>query len=262
MEFNFLFTAAGFVVGFIVGMTGVGGGSLMTPILVLGFNISPTIAVGTDLLYAAITKSSGIIFHNKQQNIDWEVVKYLCIGSIPASLLSIYILKNMYLSGINYDHIITSSLSVALILTSLVLIFRKSIQTFASRDSFSWIRDLHHKLQKPVTIACGVLIGSLVTLSSVGAGAFGAAVLLFLYPKLKTIQIIGTDLAHAVPITLLAGLGHMHIGTVDFTLLLGLILGSLPGIFLGSRVASLLPDKIIRPILATMLFLIGVKMAF
>ncbi len=262
MEFDFLFTIAGFVVGFIVGMTGVGGGSLMTPILVLGFNISPTVAVGTDLLYAAITKSSGIIFHNKEHNIDWGVVKYLCMGSIPASLISIYILKNMHNSGVNYDHIITSSLSIALILTALVLIFRKSIQKFANRESFAWIRALHQKIQKPVTIACGALIGSLVTLSSVGAGAFGAAVLLFLYPKLKTIQIIGTDLAHAVPITLIAGLGHMHIGTVDLTLLLGLLLGSLPGIFLGSRIATWLPDKVIRPILATMLLLIGIKMAF
>lgn len=261
MEFDLLYTLAGFTVGFIVGMTGVGGGSLMTPILVLGFGISPAIAVGTDLLYAAITKASGILFHQQHGNIDWQVVKRLATGSIPACIISIYILKELQRRGIEYDHIITTSLSIALILTALVLLFRKQIQGLSEQERFAGIRALHEQIQKPMTIIFGALIGTLVTLSSVGAGALGAAILVFLYPRLKTIQIIGTDLAHAVPITLIAGLGHLHIGTVNLVLLVGLLIGSLPGIFLGSRVASLLPDKIIRPILACMLLLIGIKMA-
>ena len=262
MDFDLLYSLAGFTVGFIVGMTGVGGGSLMTPILVLGFGFSPVVAVGTDLLYAAITKSGGILFHHQHKNIDWTVVKRLCMGSIPACLISIYILRELQNRGIEYNHIITTSLSIALILTSLVLLFRKQIQKTSEQERFASIRALHAQIQKPATILCGALIGALVTLSSVGAGAFGAAILVFLYPKLKTIQIVGTDLAHAVPITLIAGLGHLHLGTVNLLLLAGLLVGSIPGIYLGSRVATLLPDRIIRPLLASMLFLIGVKMAW
>lgn len=262
MEFDLLYTIAGFTVGFIVGMTGVGGGSLMTPILVLGFGIAPSVAVGTDLLYAAITKASGILFHNKQRNIHWDVVKLLSMGSVPASIISIFILKKFEEQNINYDDIITTTLSIALILTSLVLIFRKRIKDFSEQERFASVRAAHRQIRKPITILCGAIIGVLVTLSSVGAGALGAAMLLFLYPKLKTIQVVGTDIAHAVPITLIAGLGHLHIGTVDFTLLIGLLMGSLPGIYLGSRVATHLPDRIIRPILASMLFIIGMKMAF
>ncbi len=262
MDFNLLYTLAGFTVGFVIGMTGVGGGSLMTPILVLGFGISPAIAVGTDLLYAAITKSGGILFHHKQKNIQWDIVRRLAIGSIPATIISIMVLKKLQASGYNYDHIITTTLSIALILTSFVLIFKKRIKEVSKRDGMAVVRTIHNKIRKPMTIAFGALIGTLVTLSSVGAGALGAAILLFLHPGLRTISIVGTDLAHAVPITLIAGLGHLSIGTVDISLLIALIIGSLPGIYFGSHVGSLLPDRIIRPLLACMLFLIGIKMAF
>lgn len=234
----------------------------MTPILVLGFSINPAIAVGTDLLYAAITKSGGILFHHRQKNIQWDIVRRLALGSIPATIVSIMLLKNLQASGYNYDHIITTTLSIALILTSLVLIFKDRIKVTSQKDNMALVKAVHNKIRKPMTIAFGALIGTLVTLSSVGAGAFGAAILLFLYPRLRTITIVGTDLAHAVPITLIAGLGHLHMGTVDLTLLLALIIGSLPGIYLGSRVGTFLPDRIIRPMLASMLFLIGMKMVF
>jgi hypothetical protein len=256
------YTIAGFTVGFIVGMTGVGGGSLMTPILVLGFGINPVIAVGTDLLYAAITKSTGILFHHKHRNIHWDVVKRLAMGSIPATIIAIVILKRIHDAGYNYDRLITTTLSIALILTSLVLIFKTRIKKISEQENLAAVRTVHRKIRKPMTVCCGAMIGILVTLSSVGAGALGAAILLFLHPGLRTIAIVGTDLAHAVPITLIAGLGHSYMGTVDFTLLIGLLIGSIPGIYLGSKAGTALPERITRPVLASMLFLIGVKFAF
>lgn len=261
MDISYSYTVAGFTVGFIVGLTGVGGGSLMTPLLVVLFGVKPALAVGTDLLYAAITKSGGIFVHHYQKSIDWKIVGLLSSGSIPASLAALYLLNHLETSGEDYDRLITSVLSIALILTSLVLYFKNKLQSASQNERFKPIRALHHRLRKPMTVFSGVMIGTLVTISSVGAGAFGAAVLLFLYPRLRAVTIIGTDLAHAVPITAIAGLGHAHIGTVDYALLINLLIGSLPGIYLGSRAAARMPDKLIRPILATMLILIGVRMA-
>lgn len=255
------FTLIGFIVGFVVGLTGVGGGSLMTPILVLGFSIPPAIAVGTDLLYAALTKSSGIFFHHARKTIDWNIVKLLGMGSIPSACLSIFILKYMLVSGIDYEQVITNILSFALILTSLVLLFKGQIQNLSQNESLSSIKTLHRQLRKPLTIFSGALIGFLVTLSSVGAGALGAAILFFLYPRMRAISIVGTDLAHAVPITAIAGLGHAHLGTVDYMLLVSLLIGSIPGIYIGSNLGSYLPEKIMRPILASMLLMIGIRFA-
>jgi len=255
------YTVIGFLVGFIVGLTGVGGGSLMTPILVLGFSISPAIAVGTDLLYAAITKSTGIFVHHARNTIDWNIVKLLSVGSIPSTCIAIFVLKNMMASGIDYEQVITTTLSFALILTSLVLLFKPQIQKLSQNERLSGIKTLHQQLRKPLTIFSGVLIGFLVTLSSVGAGALGAAILFFLYPRMRAISIVGTDLAHAVPITAIAGLGHAHLGTVDYMLLGSLLIGSIPGIYLGSNLGSYLPERIMRPALASMLFMIGIRFA-
>lgn len=258
---DFAFTIAGFVVGFIVGFTGIGGGSLMTPILVLGFSISPAVAIGTDLLYAAITKCGGIFVHNKKGNINWRIVALLCSGSIPSTIAAIFLLK--YLNAIEYniEPVMTKTLSVSLILTSLVLLFKSQIDRFVFNTESHGMKSLHQRLQEPLTITAGILIGFFVTLSSVGAGALGAAILLLLYPKLPAIKIVGTDLAHAVPITAIAGLGHMHLGTVNFSLLISLLIGSLPGIYAGSHFGTVIPDKVIRPILALILLAIGIKMA-
>lgn len=259
---DFSFTIIGFLVGFVVGMTGVGGGSLMTPILVLGFGIKPAIAVGTDLLYAAITKSGGVFVHHKHGNIQWPIVMLLSLGSVPASICSIFIIKHLDASGINYDNLIMSTLSVALILTALFLLTRNQLHKFSQKEKFAALKLLHRKYRKPVTIFAGVLIGVLVTLSSVGAGVIGAAFLFFLYPKFKAIKIVATDLAHAIPITTIAGLGHAHIGTVNYILLGSLLIGSLPGIYLGSHFGTFLPDKIMRPVLASMLLIIGIRLVF
>ena len=259
---DFSLAIIGFAVGFVVGMTGVGGGSLMTPILVLGFHIQPAVAVGTDLLYAAITKSGGVLVHHKQGNIQWKILKLLFIGSIPASLCSILVIKKLDSAGINYDNLIMSTLSIALILTGIFLLSRNYLSKLSKNENSTYIKVLHRKYRKPITIFSGALIGALVTISSVGAGVIGAAFLFFLYPRYKAIKIVATDIAHAVPITAIAGLGHAHIGTVDYILLGNLIIGSLPGIYLGSKFGTFLPDKVMRPILAIMLLAIGFRLLF
>jgi len=259
---DFSFTIIGFIVGFIIGMTGVGGGSLMTPILVLGFHIQPAVAVGTDLLYAAITKSGGVLVHQKHGNIQWKILKLLFMGSIPASLCSILIIKKLDSSGVNYDNLIMSTLSISLILTGLFLISRNQLHKLSTNENSASIKILHRKFRKPITIFAGALIGTLVTISSVGAGVIGAAFLFFLYPRYKAIKIVATDLAHAIPITAIAGMGYAHIGTVDYILLGNLIIGSLPGIFLGSKFGMFLSDKIMRQILAFMLLAIGITLLF
>ncbi len=259
---DFSFTIAGFIVGFIVGMTGVGGGSLMTPILVLGFGIQPAIAVGTDLLYAAITKSGGVFVHHKHNNIQWPVVILLSFGSIPACLSSIFLIKELAVAGVNYDDLIMTILSIALILTAVFLFTQNRLHRLSEQEQFDAITLLHRKYRKPATIFAGAVIGILVTFSSIGAGVIGAACLCFLYPEFKTIQIVATDLAYAIPITAIAGLGHAYIGTVDYILLGSLLIGSLPGIYAGSHFGTFLPEKVMRPVLASMLLIIGVRLIF
>lgn len=258
---DFAYTLSGFVVGFIVGLTGVGGGSLMTPLLVLLFGVNPAIAVGTDLLYAAITKCGGILVHHQQRTIDWRIVRLMGAGSLPGAALTLLALRHLQREGIDYTALITSTLGVALILTSLVLLFKRQLLEFSDREPFRAVRAVHRELKGTVTVLMGLVIGVLVTLSSVGAGALGAAALFFLYPRLPAVSIVGSDLAHAVPLTAVAGLGHAHLGTVDFVLLGSLLLGSLPGIYLGSHLGVRLPDRVIRPILASMLLFIGIRFA-
>ena len=254
---DWLYTLSGFVVGGIVGLTGVGGGSLMTPLLVLLFGIHPATAVGTDLLYAAITKAGGTTVHAKKGHVDWRITGLLASGSIPASLLTIWALSYLPKQSPEITHIISISLGVALLLTACAIVFRQKLQRYALNHSED---SAHTKLHAPITVAVGVLLGILVTISSVGAGALGVAVLFFLYPKLPAIRIVGSDLAHAVPLTLIAGLGHWAIGSVDWSLLGSLLIGSLPGIWLGSHASSKVPERVLRPMLATMLVLVGGKL--
>ncbi len=263
MDLQLGYTLVGFLVGFIVGMTGIGGGSLMTPILVLGFGIQPAVAVGTDLLYAAITKAGGIFVHHSKGSVEWRIVGLLAAGSVPTSVIMVFVLKGLEARGIHYDSLITTTLSVALILTSLAMLFKQRLHKFAKNDErFDVLRALHQRYLSQMTIITGIFLGVLVTLSSVGAGAIGTAALFFLYPRMTAVKIVGTDLAHAVPLTAIAGIGHASIGTVDYAMLISLLVGSLPGIYLGSHLASRLPDKIVRPALATMLLLIGVRLGF
>jgi uncharacterized membrane protein YfcA len=255
MDFQIGLVVAGLVVGFIVGLTGVGGGSLMTPIL-LWFKISPTTAVGTDLLYAAITKSGGVFVHNKKKNINWTVTGWLSLGSIPAALLTLWILHILNADTTVLNKVIKYSLGWALLFTSVAILFKKRILIFSQKHA----GDKFHresKTQNFLTVLIGVLLGVTVTLTSIGAGALGTVTLFFLYPLLPTNRLVGTEIAHAVPLTLVAGLGHASMGNLDFALLGQLLMGSLPGIYIGSMLSGKVPDLVLRNALAIMLFFVG-----
>ncbi|MFZ2269599.1 MAG: sulfite exporter TauE/SafE family protein [Azonexus sp.] len=254
---DILYTLSGFAVGAIVGLTGVGGGSLMTPLLVLLFGVHPATAVGTDLLYAAITKAGGTVAHGKKGHIDWAITGRLALGSIPAAGLTLLVLSQLPKGSNVIGQIIANGLGFALVLTAIAILFGRKLRDYAAKHDDSPLRQRH--LGK-ITVVVGAILGVLVTISSVGAGALGVAALYFLYPKLSPIRIVGSDVAHAVPLTLVAGLGHWALGGVDWALLGSLLLGSLPGIWLGTHVSAKVPEHILRRLLATMLIIIGGKL--
>lgn len=255
-----LYTVSGFLVGLIVGVTGVGGGSLMTPLLVLFFGVSPATAVGTDLLYASITKALGGWVHSGNGTVEWRIVGLLSLGSLPAALLTIALFKFLGLDEKSLTGLVTGVLSVALLLTAAALLLKDRIRKLAQREDGT-VYELHHRHLPAATIVTGAVVGVLVTVSSIGAGVLGTVALLFLYPRLGTVKLVGTDIAHAVPLTAVAGLGHLALGTVDLLLLGSLLLGSLPGIYLGSHLSAKVPEKVLRPALALMLLIIGARLA-
>lgn len=260
MDFQIGLVVAGLVVGFIVGLTGVGGGSLMTPIL-LWFGIPPTTAVGTDLLYAAFTKMGGIFVHHKKRTINWSITGWLSLGSIPAALLTLWVLHSIKTDITAINAIIKYSLGWALLFTSVAVLFKKKLLVFSQKHSGDKFHS-ESKTQNFLTVAIGVLLGVTVTLTSIGAGALGTVTLFFLYPLLPTPKLVGTEIAHAVPLTLVAGLGHASMGNLDFALLGQLLMGSLPGIVIGSLLSGKVPDLFLRNAIAIMLFFVGFKLIF
>lgn len=256
---DWLYTVSGFAVGLIVGVTGVGGGSLMTPLLVLFFGVSPATAVGTDLLYASLTKTLGGWVHGRNGTVEWKVVGLLSLGSFPAALVTIALLKYLALDEKTLRSLVTSVLSVALLATATALLLKDQIKKLARRKDGT-VYELHHRYLPGATIVTGVIVGALVTVSSIGAGVLGTVALLFLYPRMSAVKVVGTDIVHAVPLTAVAGMGHMALGTVDLVLLASLLIGSLPGIYIGSHLSAKVPEKVLRPVLAIMLLIIGIKM--
>jgi uncharacterized membrane protein YfcA len=253
-----LFSLSGFVVGLLVGMTGVGGGSLMTPLLILLFGVHPAAAVGTDLLYAAATKTGGSLVHGFARSIDWRVVRRLACGSIPATLLTLAALSFLNLNGDAARGLITLVLSFALFLTAAVLVFGKSIiDAYRAR-----VIAVEPERTLVSTVMVGALLGILVSISSVGAGAIGVVALVMLYPQLPMAKIVGSDIAHAVPLTLVAGLGHWTMGSVDWHIIISLLVGSLPGIFVGSYFAVRIPERALRLVLACTLFVVASRIAY
>ncbi len=255
------FIFAGFAVGLIVGLTGVGGGSLMTPLLIFGFGIKPALAVGTDLLFAAFTKMGGSLNLAIARQIDWKIVGSLSLGSIPASLATLYVLKTVGSGSDAFQHVITTTLGFALVLTASATFYKaqfgkKRTLVATSNETTDVTRPLHPAL--PVVF--GALVGVLITITSVGAGAIGVMALMLLYPSLPLSRIVAADIAYAVPITLVAGLGHASIGQVDWSLLIQLLAGSLPGIWLGTRLNSRWSDKSLRTLLSILIAYAGIKL--
>jgi uncharacterized membrane protein YfcA len=252
-----LYVTSGFGVGLLVGMTGVGGGSLMTPLLILLFGIHPATAVGTDLLYAAATKAGGSIVHNCARSIHWPAVRRLAAGSIPASILTLLVLSQLDLGGAAARSLVNVVLAFALMLTAASLIFRKALlESLGSR-----LERLDDRAIARATVLVGIALGVLVSISSVGAGAMGVTALLLLYPRLPMVRIIGSDIAHAVPLTLIAGVGHWAMGAIDWHLMGVLLMGSLPGIVIGSYFATRVPETALRLLLAATLIVVAGKLA-
>jgi uncharacterized protein len=253
---NYLFSLSGFAVGIIVGLTGVGGGSLMTPILIWLFAIEPSKAVGTDLLYAAFTKSVGTGVHGRNDSVDWTVVRRLATGSVPATLLTFALMVHFHMAT-QKSGILVTALACVLIATSLTMLFRSKIVAFLLQV----IDGTKDTTIAALTVVIGAILGVLVTMTSVGAGAIGVTALLVLYPRLPTVRIVGSDIAHAVPLTLIAGLGHwIFLNDVDFVMLGSLLIGSIPGIVIGATLAPRLPETGLRTILAVILFAVSLKL--
>ena len=234
------FTVSGFAVGAIVGVTGVGGGSLMTPLLVSAFHVDKAVAIGTDLWFACLTKLSGSVAHHRAGNVAYPILWLLLGGSIPGTLTVAY----MHWVGLSKhsNRLLTSALGLALLLTALTIAFRP----LWYRLGFWLERWITPRSRPALTVACGAILGVLVSLSSIGAGALGATMILLLYPRLDMRRLVGTDVAHAVPLTLVAGIGHASLGNVQWQLLVELLLGSVPGIWIGSHLTKSLPERITR----------------
>ncbi|MEO8299563.1 MAG: sulfite exporter TauE/SafE family protein [Burkholderiales bacterium] len=254
LSFDWFAIAAGFGIGLIVGLTGVGGGSLMTPLLISVFHLDKAVAIGTDLWFAGLTKVSGSVAHHRHGHVDYRITTLLLVGSIPASIAT---LTYMHLVGITKqaDSALSIALGIALVLTAITVVLRPlwhKVGIYLER----WITP---NRQPVLTVICGLILGVLVSLSSIGAGAVGATLILLMYPRLDTRRLVGTDIAHAVPLTLVAGIGHASLGNVHWALLIELLLGSLPAIWLGARLTKMLPETITRFALCTSLLFAAKK---
>ena len=251
------YVVSGFAVGMLVGLTGVGGGSLMTPLLTLLFGINPTVAVGTDLAFASITKGAGTIAHRVRNTVHWDIVARLCVGALPAAVLATIALKYFGALDKHIGVIIRHAIAFSVLLTVIAIIFRGRMQAWMNAHPE---RQLHGRKQAIATILAGAIIGTLVTISSIGAGAVGATILVLLYPNLKPAEVAGTDIAYAVPLTAIAAFGHWWLGSINWELLATLLLGSVPGITLGSLAARSVPEKFLRGLLATTLTGVAAKL--
>jgi len=259
------YALSGFLVGLLVGMTGVGGGSLMTPLLVLLFRFHPATAVGTDLLFAAATKTVGTAVHGLAGTVEWRVVGLLAMGSIPGTLATLAGLRAMGPPSHDSAHLVSLALGIALLLTSVSLIFRTPLVRWAqNRDARAAARpDGGRRSARRaawLTVALGLYLGIFVTISSVGAGAIGVTVLILLYPQLPLARVVGSDVAHAVPLTLIAGLGHWMIGSVNWPLFVSLVAGSIPGVVIGSLIGARVPERALRIAIGAILVVVGLKM--
>ncbi|WP_294293704.1 sulfite exporter TauE/SafE family protein [uncultured Sphingomonas sp.] len=250
-----LYSLAGVLVGMIVGLTGVGGGSLMTPLLVLAFGFHPVTAVGTDLLYAAATKTVGTVVHGWRGTVDWRVVRRLATGSLPATIVTLIVLQRAGVRQADTGHVVGVLLGATLVLSAIGTLLRGRITAWIAH-----FRPMGEHRVAALTVGVGAVLGVLVSLTSVGAGALGMTALLLLYPRLPVNRLVGSDIAHAVPLTLLAGFGHWMLGSVDVMLLASLLIGSVPGIIAGSLIATRVSDRALAPVLAVVLAIVGVRL--
>jgi uncharacterized protein len=258
MSVQLLYVMTGFFVGLLVGQTGMGGGSLVTPILVLAFGVPPAAAVGTDLLHASITKAVGTVVHGAHHTVRWPIVARLAAGSVPATVVTLLFISHFDLNSRAAAGVISTVLGVMLLITAVALLFRRRLLDLGGHR----LAEISARQTTTATVVTGAVLGVLVTISSVGAGAIGVTALLLLYPRLPMARIVGSDIAHAVPLTLVAGLGHWVLGSVNVSMLASLLMGSIPGIVLGSMFAVRVPDAVLRPVMAATLAVVGGTLVF
>ena len=253
-----LYAISGFVIGALTGVTGTGGGALMTPMLILAFGVHPITAVGTDLLYASITKASGTIVHAYNRTVEWKIVGWMAAGSVPMTAVTLMALYYLDVHGDATQNLVTKILGVALFLTAISLVFRKQL----ARLYVEYVGSISRELARNLTILTGAVLGVLVSISSVGAGAIGVTALILLFPEMPTLRVVGSGIAHSVPLTLIAGLGHWALGSIDWHLLAALLVGSVPGIVLGSLLSRHIPELAVRITLSVTLIIICTKFWF
>ena len=253
------YVVSGFAVGLLVGLTGVGGGSLMTPLLTLLFGIHPSVAVGTDLAFASATKTAGTFAHRFKGTVRWDIVRRLCLGALPAAVITTLLLKYFGAVSEGISLFIRYAIASSVFLTVIALLFKGKMQAWLNANPESHLQG--QQLAR-ATILAGAVLGTLVTISSIGAGAVGATLLVLLYPRLSPAEIAGTDIAYAVPLTAIAAFGHWWLGSIDWALLGALLLGSVPGITIGSLAARAVPEKFLRGLLAVTLTSVAIKLVF
>ncbi len=253
------YVVSGFAVGLLVGMTGVGGGSLMTPLLTLLFGVPPSVAVGTDLAFASITKTAGTFTHRLRGTVRWDIVKLLCMGALPAAIVTTLALKQFGTVDPKIGQIIRYSIAGSVLLTVVALLFKGKMMAWLNAHPE---RHLAGGKLTAATIVAGIVLGALVTVSSIGAGAIGATLLVMLYPRLSAAEVAGTDIAYAVPLTAIAAFGHWWLGSINWTLLAMLLVGSVPGITLGSWMARAVPERVLRALLAMTLTGVAAKLIY
>src|SRR5438105_5836088 len=255
---SLVYAVSGFVIGALTGVTGTGGGALMTPMLILVFGVHPITAVGTDLLYASITKASGTVVHAYNRTVDWKVVGWMAAGSVPMTAVTLFALYYLDVHGDTTQTLVTKILGFALFLTAISLVFRRQLAQLYSE----YVGSISTELARNLTILTGAVLGVLVSISSVGAGAIGVTALILLYPEMRTLRIVGSGIAHSVPLTLIAGLGHWALGSIDWHLLAALLVGSIPGIVLGSILSRRIPELAVRITLSVSLIFFCTKFWF
>ena len=251
------YVVSGFAVGLLVGMTGVGGGSLMTPLLTLLFGVPPSVAVGTDLAFACVTKTAGTFTHRLRGTVRWDIVRLLCMGALPAAIVAALALKHFGALNAEIGQLIRYSIAGSVLLTVTALLFKTKMMDWVNAKPS---RQLQGRALTVATIVAGLVLGALVTISSIGAGAIGATLLVLMYPKLTSAEVAGTDIAYAVPLTAIAAVGHWWLGSIDWTLLATLLIGSVPGITLGSFAARAVPERFLRALLAVTLTTVAAKL--
>jgi uncharacterized membrane protein YfcA len=254
---DFKVSAVGFVVGLLVGLTGMGGGALMTPVLILLGWAGPVVAVGTDLVWGTVTKAVGAFVHFRQKTVDFTIVKRLALGSVPGALAGLVLLAYLRARGANtMDRVTVRMLGIALVGVALSLLVR------SIRGPRKQVLGETASLRGPVwlTSLIGAVVGFLVSITSVGSGSLIVACLVVMYPITPLRRIVGSDIFHALVLVGVAALGHLGLGSINVRLLGGLLVGSIPGVWIGSRMSGVFPEKVLRPILATTLLCLGYKL--